>query len=109
MALQHKELAGGRWFSLTLSEQLGNIGSEAHRAAVSRGGNDENFRSAFRRALELIDLTLADPRHRGRLKEIARLRELFCDAVSGGTAYGSKLEDIDRYLLQFAFSARLRR
>ena len=106
MGTQHKELAAGRWFGLTLCEQMGNIGSEVHRAASARGESDENFRSAFRRTLELIDLTLNDPRHRSRLKEIARLRELFCDAASGGAVYGAKLEDLDRYLLQFALAAR---
>ncbi|TSC78477.1 MAG: hypothetical protein G01um101429_750, partial [Parcubacteria group bacterium Gr01-1014_29] len=29
----HKELAEGRWFQLSLMEQLGNIGSEVGRAA----------------------------------------------------------------------------
>ena len=35
-------------------------------------------------ALELLDLTLADPRWRGRLREISRARELLCDAAWEG-------------------------
>ncbi len=62
--------------------------------------------AAFERALELLDLTLADPRWRGRLREIARSRELVCDAASGGHAYGSTLADLDRYFLWFAIAAR---
>jgi acyl-CoA hydrolase len=62
--------------------------------------------AAFERALELIDLTLADPRWRGRLKEIARAREVLCDAADGGRDYGATLEDLDRYFLDFAVLAR---
>ncbi len=61
---------------------------------------------AFERALELLDLTLADPRWRSRLREIARARELLCDAASGGSEYGTRLDDLDRYFLAFAVAAR---
>jgi acyl-CoA hydrolase len=61
---------------------------------------------AFERALELLDLTLADPRWRGRLREIARVRELLCDAAAGGHEYSTTLEDLDRYFLAFAVAAR---
>ena len=65
--------------------------------------------AAFDRALELLDLTLADARWRGRLKEIARARELLCDAASGGREYGATLDELDRYFLEFALLARNRR
>ncbi len=106
--MQHSNLAAGRWFELTLAEQLGNVGGEVHRALAAEGGNSEDFQAAFRRALELLDLTLCDPRHRLRLKEIARLREFLCDAATGGTAYRMTLEYLDGYLTQFAFAARRR-
>lgn len=105
----HPQLADGRWFQLTLSEQLGNVGSEVGRMARARGRNEELAQRAFERALELLDLTLADARWRGRLKEIARARELLCDAAEGGRDYGTRLEDIDRYFLAFAVAARSRR
>lgn len=105
----HADLAAGRWHEFTLAEQLGNIGGEVHRAAIAQEKNAEDFRLALYRALELIDLTLADSRHRGRLKEIGRLRELVCDAACGGTAYHANFSDIDRYLVEFAVSARLGR
>lgn len=102
----HKELAGGRWYTLTLSEQLGNIGSEVSRARRAQGKNEQRFRSAVERALELFDLTLSDRRWRGRLKEIGRAREVFCDAIYGGKEYGSKLADLERYFDHFALAAR---
>ena len=61
---------------------------------------------AFDRALELLDLTVADPRWRDRLREIVRARELLCDAAAGGAEYGTTLEDLDRYFLAFAMAAR---
>ena len=100
---RHAGLAGGRWQQLTLAEQLANVGAEVgrmrRRAAAQRT-------AAFERALELLDLTLADPRWRGRLKEIARAREVLCDAADGGREYGATLEDLDRYFLDFALAAR---
>lgn len=104
----HKELAAGRWSDLSLKEQMGNIGSEVSRAVRWRGGDEKLYQGAIERALELFDLTLEDPRWKGRLWEIARSREVFCDAVSGGKEYGSKLEDLVRYFDQFAYAARLR-
>lgn len=109
MEIQHKGLAEGRWFTLSLFEQMGNIGGEVHRALTAKEKNQNDFQAAFKRALELIDLTLRDVRFRRRLKEITRLREILCDTVMDGAAYHAKLEDLDRYLMQFAVAARLRR
>lgn len=107
MTAQHTTLAAGRWFELSLAEQMGNIGSEVHRAAAALQKNKEDFELAFHRALELFDLTLADPRWRNRLKEIARAREFLCGVFLNQKEYGSSFEDLDRYFLQFAVAARL--
>jgi hypothetical protein len=40
------------------------------------------------------------------VSEIARARELLCDAAAGGGSYGSTLEGLDRYFLAFAVLAR---
>ncbi len=104
--LFHKELAKNRWFQLSLAEQLANIGSEVTRARKWQGKDKNIFWGAVDRALELFDLTLADSRWRGRLREIARVREVFCDAVFGGKNYQSSLKDLERYFLLFAFLVR---
>ncbi|MFY9461697.1 MAG: hypothetical protein WAP51_00650 [Candidatus Sungiibacteriota bacterium] len=107
MVFQHKDLAAGRWHKLSLAEQLGNIGSEVGRALQWKERGDEKlFWGAVYRALELFDLTMADFRWRGRLREIARAREVFCDAVYGGKLYNSSLQDLTRYFDYFAFAAR---
>lgn len=106
MAFIHKELAAGGWQKLSLAEQLGNIGSEVLRASRQRGKDEKMFESAVERALELFDLTLDDPRWRGRRWEIGRAREVFCDAIYGGKLYKSSLEGLVHYFDQFAFAAR---
>ena len=107
MELVHKNLAGKRWRELTLCEQLANIGSEVSRARNWQNRDKEIFDNAINRALELFELTLTDPRWRGRFKEIARAREVFLDSVSGGREYKSSLADLDRYFLSYAYCARL--
>ncbi|MEK7185231.1 MAG: hypothetical protein AAB726_01275 [Patescibacteria group bacterium] len=115
----HKNLAAGRWGELSLSEQMGNIGSEVSRATRQEGKDKKLFDAASDRALELFDLTLSDKRWRensksgskngggkGRLQEIGRAREFFCDAILGGKEYGTKLVDLQKYFDYFGIAAR---
>lgn len=104
MAPIHEQLASGRWQSLSLMEQLANVGSEVGRAARWYGKDQQHCEQAFERALESLDLTIADERWHGRRKEFTR--ELLCDAMQGGTEYGSDLAALDRYFLHFAVAVR---
>lgn len=104
--MYHNDLACGGWGKLTLMEQMGNIGSEVGRAARWQEKNEKHFQGAVDRALELFDLTLLDPRWRGRTREIARAREVFCDAVLSGGQYYTTLKDMEKYFLPFAIAAR---
>ena len=106
MPFLHKELAEGGWSRLSLSEQMGNIGSEVSRAALWQGKDAASFQAAVLRALELFDLTVRDPRWGARLKEICRSREVFCDAAMGEQEYGSLLADLEPYFDDFAIAAR---
>ena len=66
------------------------------------------FKGAFERAIELFELTLSDKRwNYGQLKEIGRVKEVFCDAVEGGKEYKSSFEDLDKYFLLFALKLRM--
>jgi hypothetical protein len=105
-APRHPELAAGRWQRLSLAEQLANVGAEVGRMRRRHAAAEPAASAAFERALELLDLTLADPRWRGRRKEIARAREMLCDAAFGGREYGTTLDALDRYFLAFAVLAR---
>lgn len=106
MSPQHASLATGRWKTLSLVEQLANVGSDVGRAHRWQGKDPQLCETAFVRALELLDLTIADLRWRGRRKELTRVRELLCDAMLGGKEYGSDLAGLDRYFYSFAVAAR---
>lgn len=105
--IQHKNLAESGWQKLTLAEQLGNIGGETNRALRWLDKDDKIYQDCLTRALELLDLTIRDPRWRGRLKELLRVREFLCDSFFAGEEYASRLEDLDHYFLEFALAARL--
>jgi len=87
---------------------MGNIGGEVYRASRWQNKDEKLFWGAIWRALELFDLTLDDSRWHGRHLEIARAREVFCDAVYGGKNYKSYLKDLVPYFDRFAYAARLR-
>lgn len=111
MSILHKTSGNGRWYEFSLAEQLGNIGSEVHRALNAKNNQDNTaYNGAIARALELFDFTIQDSRwHKfsGRIGEIARAREMFVDAMYGGKEYGSTFENLDQYFFQFALAARV--
>ena len=107
--LIHKELGDGRWFTFSIFEQLGNVGSEFERAASAyQRGDRERFEKAFERMLELLDLTIEDPKWRTgpRLRELLRLREEVCDVFHGNEIYGTSIETLKKYFLYFGIAAR---
>jgi hypothetical protein len=106
---QHHDAARGRWWTLSLAEQFGNVGSEISRAIRWSTKNPETAQAALYRGLELFDLMLADPQHRGsaaRLREIARAREVVVDYLAGVNEYGSTGPSLQKYFDQFALAAR---
>jgi hypothetical protein len=107
----HPELAAGRWFTLSLAEQLGNVGSEYGRAlSWKERGDKDRFEHAFARLLELLDLTIADQRWRNhRLKELTRLREVVCDELFSEAQEFSHPTDLREYFLYFGILARSER
>jgi hypothetical protein len=109
MSYQHASLAGGRWQTMSLVEQMANVGSEVARAHRWHEKDPQLSSHAFARALELLDLTISDPRWKGRRKELTRAREFVCDAMLGGKAYGSDWKGLDRYFYAFAVAARAHR
>jgi hypothetical protein len=103
----HSRLTRERWHQMSLQEQLGNVGSEVARALRARAPEDsQRLDGALDRALELMDATLADPRNRGRRKEICRAREVLLDFLLGANDYGSTAASLDAYYLQFGVAAR---
>ena len=102
MSFQHASTAQGSWSKLSLAEQLGNIGSEVGRAASWEKRDPKLSQGAAERALELFDLSLDDSRwHMPAKREIARAREVFCDAMLGGHSYSTSMKDMERYFFNF--------
>ena len=108
MEALHPTLAAGRWQTMTLAEQLGNVGSEYERALRwKEKGNAKYFEGALARLLELLDLTIADPRWRNhRLKELCRLREFICDELCSEVREYPDQRDLRNYFYFFAYTAR---
>jgi hypothetical protein len=105
-SFQHRELAGGRWRELPLVAQMANVGSEVERTIKWR--HEEAFsRQAFERALELLDLTIADPKNRDRLRELTRVREALVDYFMFENEYGSSDALWQHYFYAFNYAARI--
>ena len=111
MTTYHQNLAGGRWFTFTLAEQLGNVGSDYERALRWKASGDSvRFEHAFDRTLELLDLTIADPRWKNhRLRELTRLREVICDELFNEKQELRHPSDLRQYFLCFGILARNQR
>lgn len=105
----HKALAAGAWQKLTLAEQLGNIGSEVHRAHAWRIKDAAVAQNSIYRALELLDLTIQDMRWLDGLRELVRIREFLCTLLYEERTYGMNLEDLNDYFFQFALAAQLKK
>lgn len=107
MSFQHKNLAAGKWGELSLIEQLANIGSETSRALNWQNRDEKLYKNAINRALELLDLTISDPRWRKRLKEIVRVREFLGAVIFSDNEFRTSLSDLDKYFFNFALAARV--
>jgi hypothetical protein len=110
MTVFHAELTDARWRALSLVEQLANVGSEVERTIKwARKERSEQSTNALYRGLELLDLTIGDPRHRKRLKELTRLREVLLDYFVGPNEFGSSDALWHGYFHAFGMAAALQR
>jgi hypothetical protein len=110
MNYQHKILAAGHWQDFSLIEQMANIGSEVERTIKWRQKNSpENSNAALIRALELLTLTIDDPKNIHRLKEITRVREILLDYFLGDNIFKSSDKIWQNYFNFFAYAARVKK
>ncbi|MEO0137277.1 MAG: hypothetical protein ABIL40_10245 [candidate division WOR-3 bacterium] len=106
MNYQDKELAQGRWFQFAFIEQMAHIGGEVNRVVSWREKNRACSINAVERALELIDLTITDPKNKRRLKEFLRLREVLVDYFYFDNQDRSSDKLWQNYFYQFFYAAR---
>lgn len=103
MSVIHKDLASGRWFKMSLAEQLVHIGSEISRALNWKAkGNMEYSQKAVERAMDLILLTLQGDCTGFQYREIARLQETVADYFYGDNQYGATPALLRQYFDRFA-------
>lgn len=107
---RNKDLASGRWFEISCMEQLANIGADVGRAINwKKKGDEERSRNYFYSALELLSLTINDPKNRDRLKELTRLYEVLVDYFAGDNEYGSSDENMEKYFYFYNCEAQARK
>lgn len=110
MTAGHTELAAGRWRGFTLVEQLANVGSEVERALSWAAKDNPAYSTrALERGLELLDLTIDDPRHRCRRKELTRLREALLDYFLGENRFASTAASWHRYFHAYGVAVAIRK
>lgn len=108
MNFQHQSLAQGRWREFSFFEQMANIGSEVERSIKWKNkGRSDYSNQAFERALELIDLTVADKKNSLRIKELLRLRETLADYLAFDNNYHSTDKNWQNYFYAFTYAARV--
>jgi hypothetical protein len=107
----HTDLTPAHWFTFSLFMQLANVGCDIERAIQWKlQGHDEYYKKAFERAMELLDLTILDPKNRGpRLKELTRTREALKDHFIFDNEYGTTDEEWQQYFFAFNYAAALER
>ena len=99
-----------KWQSMSVFDQMGNIGSEVGRAARAYNTNDEvAWEAAVKRGLDLFDATIEGfaKSKSPRLREVLLARDQFVSQYfSDNPAVDPTLEN---YFMQFAIAARLAR
>ena len=100
----HKNLTEEKWFAYPQSQQALMIANEINRAKnfiVSQKIDQAN--GCYERALELTDLTSADPRWRGNsLKELRRFREMLAQQYASKNKNETINQQLYRGLLQLS-------
>lgn len=101
-----------KWAQLDIFNQMGNIYSEVGRSFKTRNQHDTlDHNEAVARAIDLFNATIKalNNKHSPKLKEVLRAKEQFLDIVGDNNASPESIKGLDRYFLQFAVAARLRR
>lgn len=91
------------WRDHPITYQMGNIGSEVSRALKWLAkGKGARAAQAIDRALELFDFTIeANVENSGRLREVLKARDEFCDYFFGGNSYHTNPAEMQRYYDEF--------
>lgn len=96
-----------RWRKWTFYQQMGNIASELSRATRFDENQDgQHLDASLWRLLELVDLTIQDPKNGKRLRELCRFKEVLSDWYCRTKVYNVRLASLLNYAMDFALLAR---
>ena len=98
----HQGLSQEKWNTITFVDQMANIGTDVGRAINWSHKDADKSRAACDRALELLDLTISDPKNKGRLKELCRVQEVVAGYFYSSETYGYTVQALDSYFIYFA-------
>ena len=83
----HKDLTFDKWIKQSKQAQIMNIGAEISRAQNWQNLKQrEKVKECIERALDLLDLTVQDPRWGSKLGDLLRIREAFSSFYVNETA-----------------------
>lgn len=91
----------GKWQKMNINEKMGNLASEVAKSFYWKNKDKKTALSTAERALELFDLTAEQMEDRAGLKEILKLRSVFCDTFFDFGQFAVPEKAINNYFLPF--------
>ncbi len=87
-----------KWFEMSVEEQISNIGGEVNRAIRwANKGESERAGNFCRKAKEMLQLSIEDPKNRGRRGEFFNCILELEDRFLGDNIYGTTDEMMKKY------------
>ena len=87
-----------RWYSMPVSEQMLNVGSEVHRAIRWKNRHDSGKAANFcSKAVEFLRIMQTDPKNSGRIGEFEEGIFELQDYFTGDNIYNTTDETLIRY------------
>ena len=91
-----------KWFSMTIQEQISNIGSEVLRAdRWKQKGNNAKMRAYYDAAVSFLILSIRDPKNRAGKNELNLCIDELADYFIGENQSGTTSETLKRYYNAF--------
>ncbi len=91
-----------KWFSMSIQEQISNIGSEVLRAdRWKKKGNYERMRSYYDTAISFLCLSLRDPKNSAGRNELSLCIDELADYFIGENRWGTTSETLEKYYNAF--------
>jgi hypothetical protein len=98
----HEMFTKNDWFKLSTYEQLAYIGCDVEKAIdMRKNGNLEQCDIIVKHAIELIELTVDDPKTQHRSREIGTIKLLLVDDFYGKNEYQSTDQSWVKYFGYF--------